>query len=163
MVSDLLSWYWWFTAVFLALVVNLLSAYLKPYLDSWLEGRNSARRLKAEAARQNEAVEASVIASDARLMLAAGFEELRNRVQCVLFYLAFFSFAALTVFSTQFTVLASGLASVAVIVFGCLALGALVLSNWAHRHAMEHASKLRRARLAVLRSLAKPSSAKEGE
>lgn len=60
LVASMRSASWWFTAVFVSLLINLAAAYLKPALDQW-RGRYSERR-RARNATQHERFEAAVSA-----------------------------------------------------------------------------------------------------
>ena len=69
--NDLSSWYWWLSVVFVGLAINLVSSYVKPPLDKWLDGRSSRRRLAREARDLEFDDKASKIAADPTLLTLA--------------------------------------------------------------------------------------------
>jgi cytochrome c-type biogenesis protein CcmH/NrfG len=72
LISDVTSWYWWLSIVLVGLAINLVSAYLKPLLDAYLDRRSASRR---EVRRQKEETfdkQTSLIANDPTSLLLAG-------------------------------------------------------------------------------------------
>ena len=84
-ITDLTSVYWWFTAIVVALVINLLSAYAKPWIDRWLETFSVVRR--GIKTREQALFDGSVksLADDPYLLLLERLDEIRNRVQVIYF------------------------------------------------------------------------------
>ena len=66
--ADVQSPYWWFTAVLLALLVNLLSSYLKEPLDRWFSKRSFARRTRLERIAAKQAAWAEAALADQRIL-----------------------------------------------------------------------------------------------
>lgn len=70
--SDISSWYWWVSVVFVGLAINLASSYIKPPIDRWLERRSERRRSARERMDQKFDAETSRIAFDPTLLVLAG-------------------------------------------------------------------------------------------
>ena len=66
--ADVQSPYWWITAVVLALLVNLLSAYLKAPLDRWLSRHSFARRARLERFAAKQLAWAEAALADPRIL-----------------------------------------------------------------------------------------------
>ena len=78
---------WWFSAVGLALAMNLLSAYLKPRTDSLFGKVSNQWRATAETRRQQWTAIASALAnSPQKQLLASGFAT-RCRVRSIGYFL----------------------------------------------------------------------------
>ena len=52
-ISDISSMHWWFGVVFVGVVINICSAYVKPALDKYIAQRSSKKRKKIEQDEEN--------------------------------------------------------------------------------------------------------------
>ena len=66
--QDLGSPYWWFTAVVLAIGVNLISSYVKPVMDRWLAVRSKRRTAAIQREAQETHLWAKFLLQDSRLL-----------------------------------------------------------------------------------------------
>lgn len=85
MLSDLSSVSWWFTAVFVALLINLISAYAKPWLDRWIDRQSLCHRARRTKRRQDFEDQVDPLISDPYLLLMERLNELRCRIDLVYF------------------------------------------------------------------------------
>ena len=85
--SNLLSPAWWFSAVVIALLINLISAYVKPPLDNILGRFSERRRMKNDAVNRKFIGAAEQLAASAEQLAFALEQELRARLQSILLLL----------------------------------------------------------------------------
>jgi hypothetical protein len=77
LIEDVTSLHWWITVIFLTLVLNIVSAYAKPWLDKWYGGY-SAKKKAMTAAQEAEFAEAvRKLCTDPLLVVLVGLEEIR--------------------------------------------------------------------------------------
>lgn len=86
LLSDLSSWYWWVSIVFVGLLINVASAYLKPYLDHYFEGQSDKRRVKSDAERQLFEQQVHALAANSTLLILEGQSEQRYRTQALILF-----------------------------------------------------------------------------
>ena len=68
LVTDIVSPYWWASVVFVGILINLASAYLKPKLDIALSHVSKKRLAKAERERISSEQRSTRLASDLSLL-----------------------------------------------------------------------------------------------
>ena len=153
--SDVSSGYWWTTVVLVGLLLNLTSAYLKPYLDRWYERRVETAQSKRIKANDNYEIEVSLLAANHGLLLVKGFDEMRWRLQTLVF--ALFAFALLTAAAFyQQGVLATN--HYGPLLYGgvrLVALFCIVLGLWSHARAMQSSTMVHGARVSIFKALLK--------
>ena len=149
LLSDLSSWYWWVSIVLVGLLINLASAYLKPHLDRYYEGRSVKRRIESAAGRQAFEQRVHVLAANSTLLILEAQSEARYRTQAlILFVLASFSIT-LGILGGR-SQLASHVVAVGLsTVFSVLGLFAYIMAMYF----MKHANAARRIVEAATRSI----------
>ena len=78
--SDLSSWYWWFSVVLVGLLINLASSYLKPQIDAVYGKFTATKREKNEQDRRNFELRVEALVATPSLIALEGFDELRERL-----------------------------------------------------------------------------------
>ncbi|WP_198112431.1 hypothetical protein [Inhella proteolytica] len=86
--SDISSWYWWLSVVFVGIAINLASSYVKPPMDRWIERRSDRRRVAREARDKVFGAKVARISVDPTLLILAGQEaaqcEIRSQLTFIL-------------------------------------------------------------------------------
>ena len=139
---------WWFSAILIALLVNLVSAYAKPWTDNVLSRISVSWGNRT--ARDREQFRAAVaILVESQQELAAAFEnEVRSRLRNIVFLLFVVMFI---LFSIELTKALSSLdrSSLTLLCVGGVKVAPLffmVFARTEHRNAMRKSSELRAAR-----------------
>jgi hypothetical protein len=71
-IADLASWYWWLSVVAVGLALNLLSAYVKPWIDKRISYRSKRAKAKRIAAAEKFEAEVRALANDPMKLIIAG-------------------------------------------------------------------------------------------
>lgn len=103
LLTDLASWHWWFTVVFVGLAINLASAYLKPTVDELLGNLSARRRAKNESAERELHRQAETLVGSPTLLVLEGLAELRNLLLSSLLLLAGFAMAGAGIAAMKMT------------------------------------------------------------
>jgi len=85
LLADLQSLYWWLTAGVFAVLVNLLSGYLKAPIDQWLQKRSAVRRAKLDKHLKETQIWAKFLLQDQRLLHIAETELISLRLKVATF------------------------------------------------------------------------------
>lgn len=99
LISDTSSAYWWFSVVIVGVLINVASAYLKPYLDVWYGKVSTKRRFKNEQAKAEFEEHAQALANNPLMIIVTGQDELRYRMYGVLFYLIAMALLSVSLYS----------------------------------------------------------------
>jgi|LFEF01.1.fsa_nt_gb hypothetical protein len=67
--TELASWYWWLSVVLVGIAINLVSAYLKPPVDSWLARNSTKRRARRNSEKAKFEQEVRVLAANSTLLI----------------------------------------------------------------------------------------------
>lgn len=92
LLSDLSSWYWWFTVVIVGLLINLASSYLKPQIDLIYERVSASRKNKNDEEKRNLNRKVEELIATPNRILLEGISELRERTFSLLTLLIGFAF-----------------------------------------------------------------------
>jgi hypothetical protein len=71
-IESLLSPYWWFSAVVMAIIVNLLSSYFKPWMDKWWAMRSEKRSVKIAEREKKFEEEVDALSRSYQLLMIEG-------------------------------------------------------------------------------------------
>jgi hypothetical protein len=71
-ITEIATWYWWLSVVLVGLVINLVSAYLKPWIDGWWSNRSERARARRKVETEEFQRKTSHLASDPMLLVIAG-------------------------------------------------------------------------------------------
>ena len=86
LITDLSSWYWWFSVVIIGILINIASAYIKPRIDRLYERMSSTKRLKDEAKRLEQLLKAEELANNSEFIIFEGLAEMRERLGSILMF-----------------------------------------------------------------------------
>lgn len=79
LIDNISSWTWWFSVVFVGLLINLSSAYLKPRIDTFLAKYSAGRRNKQEKERLADEEVVLALRADKHAQILVAFDEMRQR------------------------------------------------------------------------------------
>jgi hypothetical protein len=158
--ADLSSWYWWVSVVAIGLAVNLASSYLKPTLDRLYERWSTTRQVARLAADKIYQVDVRILASDSRLLICRGFEEMRFRVFTLALFLLSFSNVLGAIYIKKSAAIPDAYGSIVVVVLFVFSLFTMAMALWAHKYAMYLAQTIRGAKRQVIDELY-PSNTKQ--
>ena len=148
-IADVTTPYWWLAVVLVGIAVNLLSAYLKPQLDTFYSKYSHSRQLKLQSERTQLELEAGILYKNMRLLLLKGFEEIRWFVLSIFLLLLAFALASVgTYFDRQPR--ASSVDALVPLTFVLLGLGLFVLALWAFHRASNISLILLRTRVRTM-------------
>ena len=86
LITDLSSWYWWFSVVIIGILINIASAYIKPSIDRLYERMFSTMRLKDETKRLERLRKAEELAYNSEFIIFEGLAEMRERIGCIFIF-----------------------------------------------------------------------------
>jgi hypothetical protein len=88
LISALSDPFWWVTAVIVAIVINVVSAFLFRRIDRKIAGLSEAWRIKAERRQKLRGQRVSLLRQDDKFLYLTLFEELRYRSRGTNFFLS---------------------------------------------------------------------------
>ena len=94
--EDITSAYWWIAVVIVGILINLASAYLKPWLESAGSSLSRRYRNRVESRRRAHEAYVSLLRSDNHLQVLGGFNEMRCRLRSVIFIVTGLGFLTLS-------------------------------------------------------------------
>ncbi len=158
-INNIASPAWWFSAILIAILVNLVSAYAKPWTDKVLSHISTAWRNRTERDRQKFNAAVAILVQSPQSLAFAFEEEVRSRLRAIIFYLfvvifLLFSIGLPTTPSASFErfspywLIVIGIKVATLLVF--------LFATMEHREAMRQSALLRMAR----RQLAEGSGVK---
>lgn len=98
-ITNLGSPAWWFSAILIALFINLVSAYAKPTTDKILSKASSTWRNHSAEARRKFEQEVDRLMKSPQALAQASEAEVRGRLQSMLFFFFVFMLLLFTVIS----------------------------------------------------------------
>ena len=140
---------WWFSAILIALIVNIVSAYAKPWTDKVLSRISTSWRNRTERNKEKFKAAVEILVQSPQALAAAFEDELRSRLRAIIFFLFVVIFLLFSIEMTRipaapfvrFSLLwfiVNGIEAVTFLVF--------LFATMEHREAMRQSALVRVAR-----------------
>ena len=93
--NDITSLYWWISVVLVGIIINLLSSYLKPFIDKTLSNYSVARRNKVKRNEHDRITKIEKLKSSETEKMFLYMQISRNYLRCIVFLLFGITFYSL--------------------------------------------------------------------
>lgn len=103
--QDMLSAYWWISVVVVGIIINLISTYIRPFLENRLSRVSCYWKNRRDTRIELFNLQVSLIKANADLRSVYALREIRYRVRCVEYLVVSLSMSAMAIFARSIGIL----------------------------------------------------------